>query len=83
MNQQLKVEQAYKIISAVTEALDYVAANPEKAPQLAIELIMKSPKIYEALLALTPVEHHPLIHDLFKSALNLAKSLSKHKGENP
>jgi hypothetical protein len=77
----VEIERACKILEAVTEAMDYVAAHPEKAPQLAIELLQKCPHIYTALSALVRPEDRPIIHELFKSALNLAKSLAKNYGE--
>jgi hypothetical protein len=74
---ELSEEYSYKVLGAVAEAIDYTAAHPEKSLQLAIELIQKAPVIYDAIINITKPEHRPIIFELFKSALNLAKALTK------
>lgn len=79
MSQKQAEETAYKTLNAVLEALDYVAAKPELTPQLAYELIQKAPKIYEAIMTITKPEDRPIIHELFKKALNLTLKLTEKK----
>ncbi len=70
---------ACKVLDAVTEALDRAAAKPQLIPQLSLELLKKSPDILDALLTLTIPDCRPVVYDLGKAALRLARVWIKLK----
>lgn len=64
---------ACKVLDALGEAFDRVAAQPDLGPQLALELAQKSPEILDALLAITQPDCRPVLYDLGKKAMNVVK----------
>jgi len=63
-----------KVLDALAEAFDRVAAQPQLAPQLVLEIMQKTPEILDAFLAITQPECRPIVYDLAKSCLNAVKA---------
>ena len=73
---------ACKVLDAVGESFDRLAAQPTLAPQLAFELMKNSVEIFDALLAVCQPEFRIIIYDLGRKALNAVKECQpkqKHK----
>ncbi len=78
---QAQIDYAYQVLTALTEAIDRTAADPKLLQQLKAEALQKAPEIFDALMCITPPEHRPIIYELFKSLLNLAKTIYAKKEE--
>jgi len=72
---------ACKVLDAVGESFDRVAAQPELAPQLSIELMRNSGEIFDALLAICQPKFRIVLYDLGRKAINAVKMCQpkKHK----
>jgi len=70
---------ACKILDAVGESFDRLAAQPKLAPQLAIELIQNSPDIFDSLLAICQPEFRIVLYDLGRKAINAVKMCQPKK----
>lgn len=65
---------ACKVLDAVGEGFDRLAAQPKHAPQFAIELMKNGPDIFDALLAICKPEYRIILYDLGRKAINAVKA---------
>ena len=69
--QESDVDYAYKVIDAVTEAMDRVAAKPELAQAFMFDLLKKMPELVDALMGITMPEHRQKMAELVRSSARM------------
>ena len=74
---------ACRVLDALAEAFDRIAAEPKLGPQFTLELVEKAPEILDALLAITREDCRVVLFDLGKSAMNLVKACLVKKKPKP
>jgi hypothetical protein len=83
MSQKLSEEDivyALKVLDAVGEGFDHVAAQPELLNQFSKELMKNFPNVLDALLAIVRPDCRPVVLDLGKKMVNMVKQCHrKHK----
>lgn len=67
--------RAREVLGVVGSWLDSLAADPELAPQVAIELMQNYEEIFDALLAITEPKFRVIIYDLGRKVLAALKQL--------
>ena len=67
-SQESEVDYTYKVIDAVTEAMDRVAAKPELAQVFIVDLLTKMPELVDALMGITMLEHRQKMAELVRSS---------------
>jgi len=67
-SQESDIDYAYKVIDAVTEAMDRVAAKPELAQVFIVDLLTKMPELVDALMGITMLEHRQKMAELVRSS---------------
>ena len=80
-SQESEVDYTYKVIDAVTEAMDRVAAKPELAQAFMFDLLKKMPELVDALMGITMPEHRQKMAELVRSSARMlviwAKTIMK------
>ena len=67
-SQESDIDYTYKVIDAVTEAMDRVAAKPELAQVFIVDLLTKMPELVDALMGITMSEHRQKMAELVRSS---------------
>jgi len=70
-SQESDIDYAYKVIDAVTEAMDRVAAKPELAQAFMFDLLKKMPELVDALMGITMPEHRQKMAELVRSSARM------------
>ena len=76
-SQENDIDYTYKVIDAVTEAMDRVTAKPEMAQAFIVDLLTKMPELVDALAAITVPEHRPVMGKLVRSTSRMLASWLK------
>lgn len=71
------IDYTYKVIDAVTEAMDRVEVNPELAITFMLDLLQKMPELIDALLTITMPEHQKKMAELVRSSARMMASWVK------
>ena len=70
-SQESDIDYTYKVIDAVTEAMDRVAAKPELAQVFIVDLLTKMPELVDALMGITMPEHRQKMAELVRSSARM------------
>jgi hypothetical protein len=70
-SQENDIDYAYKVIDAITEAMDRVTAKPELAQAFIIDLLTKIPELADALMGITLPEHRQKMAELVRSSARM------------
>ena len=70
-SQESDIDYTYKVIDAVTEAMDRVAAKPELAQAFMFDLLKKMPELVDALMGITMPEHRQKMAELVRSSARM------------
>jgi len=76
-SQESDVDYTYKVIDAVVEAMDRVAAKPELAQAFILDLLKKMPELVDALAVITVPEHRPVMGKLVMSTSRMLAAWAK------
>jgi hypothetical protein len=76
-SQESDFDYTYKVIDAVTEAMDRVAAKPEMAQEFIVDLLKKMPELVDALMTVTMPEHRQKVAELVKSSSGMIAAWAK------
>jgi hypothetical protein len=76
-SQENDIDYTYKVIDAITEAMDKVATKPELAQAFIVDLLTKMPELADALMGITLLEHRPKMAELVRSSARMMGSWAK------
>ena len=67
MSTEQEVDYSYSIIEWLTTTMNKVAANPKMFGKFLYEYNKKIEEIIDAVMTLTPAEHHGVVGELLKA----------------
>jgi len=74
-----EIVYALKVLDAIGEGADRVAAQPELLQQFARELLKNFPSLLDALLTIVRPDCRPVVFDLGKRMINMVKECQRKR----